>query len=152
MNEWKLHRGSCLEFLHEYVNQIDMVITSPPYDKLRSYGGHDFDFDAVADAITPVLVEGGVMVWVVADATINGSETGTSFKHALGFIERGLNLHDTMIYQKHSTPPFKNAGRYNSVFEYMFVFSRGKPKTHQPDIRQAHRGRRKRRHTHNPAG
>jgi site-specific DNA-methyltransferase (adenine-specific) len=107
---------------------IDLTVTSPPYDNLRSYNGYSFDFEAVAKELYRITKDGGVVVWVVGDATIDGSETGTSFRQALFFKEIGFNLHDTMIYQKHN---FSNpsSNRYHQIFEYMFVFSKGKPKT-----------------------
>ena len=107
---------------------IDLVVTSPPYDDLRTYGGHSWDFVSVADQLKRLLKPGGVIVWVVNDATVGGSETGTSFRQALHFMEIGLRLHDTMIYQK-SGFSFPESSRYHQVFEYMFVFSSGQPKT-----------------------
>lgn len=69
------------------------------------------------------------MVWVVKDRTINGSETGSSFKQALFFMELGFALYDTMIYLKPS-PSVPTESRYYDVFEYMFVFCKGqRPKT-----------------------
>jgi len=108
-------------------NSIDLTVTSPPYDNLRKYNGYTFNFDGIAKELYRVTKQGGVVVWVVGDATIKGSETGTSFKQALYFKEIGFNLHDTMIYQK-STPPLTH-NRYEQNFEYMFIFSKGNPKT-----------------------
>jgi hypothetical protein len=107
---------------------IDMILTSPPYDNLRDYKGYTFDFEGIAKELYRVTKDGGVVVWVVGDATIKGSETGTSFKQALYFKEIGFNLHDTMIYRKSNRPPL-NHPRYEQEFEYMFVFSKGKPKS-----------------------
>lgn len=113
-------------------NCIDLTITSPPYDNLRNYNGElnwNFEvFKEVAKELFRITKPGGVVVWIVGDATINGSETGTSFKQALFFMECGFNLHDTMIYQKDACP-FPETNRYYPSFEYMFVFSKGKPKT-----------------------
>ncbi len=109
---------------------IDLVLTSPPYDGLREYGGHEWDFDGVAMEIVRLLKPGGVCVWVVGDATVDGSETGTSFEQALGFKRKGLRLHDTMIYQKNSPPLTHN--RYEQHFEYMFVLAKGSPATFNP--------------------
>ena len=112
-------------------NSIDLTITSPPYDDLRDYEGYKFDFEAIAKELFRVTKEGGVVVWVVNDQTINGSETGTSFRQALYFMEIGFNLHDTMIYEKTNfSNPSRN--RYHQIFEYMFIFSKGKPKTFNP--------------------
>ena len=108
-------------------NSIDLTVTSPPYDNLRTYNGFTFDFEGITRELYRITKVGGVVVWVVGDATIKGSETGTSFKQALYFKEIGFNLHDTMIYQK-STPPLTH-NRYEQNFEYMFVFSKGKPNT-----------------------
>jgi len=108
---------------------IDLTVTSPPYDNLRTYNGFTWDFEGLAKEIFRVTKVGGVVVWVVADATVNGSETGTSFMQALYFMECGFKLHDTMIYQKNSPayPASASSNRYTQIFEYMFIFSKGKP-------------------------
>lgn len=123
-----LYHGDCVDVLKELDTKVDLVVTSPPYDKLRDYGGTEFNFDGIADALVSVLADGGVIVWVVNDATVKGSESGTSFRQALGFMDRGLNLHDTMIFEKNGMS-WPSPIRYHQVFEYMFVFSKGKPKT-----------------------
>jgi DNA modification methylase len=112
---------------------VDVVVTSPPYDDLRTYGGHSWDFYGVAWQLSRVLKPGGVLVWIVADATKDGSETGTSMEQALHFKRLGLNLHDTMVWHKGG---FSQAGdlsvRYGQSWEYCFVISAGKPKTWNP--------------------
>lgn len=110
-------------------NTVDLTVTSPPYDNVRGYNGFSFDPVSIIDGIYRVTKWGGVVVWVVGDQTVNGSETGTSFKHALAFMERGFKLHDTMIYER-SNPPLTHR-RYEQSFEYMFVFVKGAagPKT-----------------------
>ena len=133
-NKNKIIQGDCLEEMKKMEeNSIDLTVTSPPYDNLRDYNGYDFDFEGIAKELYRVTKQGGVVVWVVGDATIKGSETGTSFKQALFFKECGFNLHDTMIWQKDT---FTAVGalnvRYAPVFEYMFIFSKGKPKTFNP--------------------
>jgi len=110
---------------------IDLTVTSPPYDNLRSYHGFVFDFETIAKQLFRVTKAGGVVVWVVGDATVKGSETGTSFRQALYFMQCGFNLHDTMIYKKINPPPLEST-RYQPAFEYMFVFSKGKPKSFNP--------------------
>ena len=104
---------------------IDLTVTSPPYDNLRMYKGYSFDFDAVAAELFRVTKDGGVVVWVVNDATVKGSETGTSFRQALRFKEIGFLLHDTMVYLKDSCP-YPETTRYYPSFEYMFVLVKGK--------------------------
>jgi len=124
-------------------NSIDMVVTSPPYDTLRSYqdlvddlkqeyNGYSFPFEGIAQQLARVVKKGGIVVWVVGDAVIKGSESGSSFRQALYFMEQGFKLHDTMIYEKNgsSFPARRDGNRYSQIFEYMFVFSNGaKPKT-----------------------
>jgi len=110
---------------------IDLTVTSPPYDKLRIYQGYSFDFARVAQELYRITKKGGVVVWVVGDATIKGSESGTSFRQALHFKEIGFNLHDTMIYRKLNYIPLTH-NRYEQSFEYMFVFSKGRPKSFNP--------------------
>ena len=99
------------------------------YDNLRTYNGFTWDFEGLAEELFRVTKDGGVVVWVVGDATVNGSETGTSFRQALYFMDCGFRLHDTMIYQKNSPayPASKQSNRYTQIFEYMFIFSKGKP-------------------------
>jgi len=104
---------------------IDLTVTSPPYDNLRSYKGYSFDFESVAKELYRVTKDGGVVVWVVNDATVKGSETGTSFKQALYFKEIGFLLHDTMLYEKDSCP-YPETTRYYPSFEYMFILAKGK--------------------------
>ena len=111
-------------------NTIDLTVTSPPYDDLRKYKGFSFDFENVAKELYRITKDGGIVVWVVGDKTEKGSESGTSFKQALYFKEIGFNLHDTMIYMSDKPPLTHN--RYEQKFEYMFVFSKGKPKTFNP--------------------
>lgn len=107
---------------------VDLTVTSPPYDNLRNYTGYIFDFESIARELYRVTKEGGVVVWVIGDATIKGDETGTSFRHALFFKEIGFNLHDTMIYQK-AQACFGSNKCYFQSFEYMFVFSKGVPRS-----------------------
>ena len=130
----KITAGNCVDIMKDLPGEsIDLVVTSPPYDNLREYQGYTFDFEAIALRLSQVIKPGGVIVWVVGDATINGSETGTSFKQALIFMELGLNLHDTMIWDKGSfTATGSLAVRYASVFEYMFIFTKGKLTTFNP--------------------
>tara|TARA_R110000868_G_scaffold411061_1_gene701573 strand:+ start:760 stop:1557 length:798 start_codon:yes stop_codon:yes gene_type:complete len=125
-------------------DSIDLVVTSPPYDNLRTYGGHSWDFEGVAQQLWRVIKPGGVVVWVVADATIDGSETGTSFRQALRFMEIGFRLHDTMIWDKGGFASVGDlAARYAPVTEFMFVLSHGKPSTFVPlkDRKNIHAGK-----------
>ena len=130
----ELIHGDCLVALTKVEeNSIDLTVTSPPYDNLRTYNGNnalwgEHVWKAVIQDIFRVTKQGGVVVWVVGDATIKGSETGTSFKQALWAKECGFNLHDTMIWQKVAIPYDPKCERYWQAFEYMFVWSKGKPK------------------------
>ena len=128
----KIIQGNNVEVIKSFPeNFIDLTLTSPPYDNQRVYNGYSFDFDNLAPELFRITKHGGVLVWIVADQTINGSETGTSFKQALKFIATGFLLHDTMIYAKKNPMPMTHR-RYEQAFEYMFVFSKGKPKTFNP--------------------
>ena len=133
-NTIQLMCGDCLELMKDMQDKsIDLTVTSPPYDNLRTYNGNieqwNFEkFKAIAKELYRVTASGGVVVWVVADATIKGSETGTSFKQALWFMKCGFNLHDTMIWVKDGGGACGSKKCYTQNFEYMFVFSKGKPK------------------------
>lgn len=134
----KLIHGDCLEEMKNIPSEsIDLTVTSPPYDNLRTYGGvidgWSFEkFQGIAKELYRITKDGGVVVWVVGDATIKGSETGTSFKQALYFMECGFNLHDTMIWKKTNPMPKVKTKRFFDCFEYMFVFSKGVPNTFNP--------------------
>ena len=131
----KIYNGNCIELIKQLdAESIDMILTSPPYDSMRDYEGITWNFEVfklIAQELKRVLKPGGVIVWVVGDQTINGSETGTSFRQALYFKELGLNLHDTMIFRKKNYAPLTH-NRYEQEWEYMFCFSKGKPKTFNP--------------------
>ena len=126
----KIYNENCLLTMSKIPdNSIDLVVTSPPYDELRDYKGYSFDFKNIAKELFRVTKDGGVVVWIVGDATINGSETGTSFKQALYFKEIGFNIHDTMIYKKNNFSNPSNT-RYHQIFEFMFILSKKKINTY----------------------
>jgi len=128
----KIYNQDCIETMGNMPDGfVDLTVTSPPYDNLRDYKGYTFDFESIAKELFRVTKDGGVVVWVVGDATINGSETGSSFKQALYFKEIGFNLHDTMIYEKINPMPLKST-RYQQCFEYMFILTKNKIKTFNP--------------------
>ena len=127
MNINTIYNENCLDTMSRMPDGfIDLVVTSPPYDDMRTYDGYSFDFEPIAEALFRVIKEDGVVVWVVGDRNIDGSESGTSFRQALGFMEIGFKLFDTMIYLK-SNPNTGATGErgYHQAFEYMFVFSKG---------------------------
>jgi len=136
----RIYEGNHLSLLPSIDNDsIDLTITSPPYDHLRMYNGYEFNFKPLAKELYRITKEGGVVVWVVGDATINGSETGTSFRQALFFMDLfsmgiGFNLHDTMIYAKGGQGAVGSNLAYLQDFEYMFIFTKGKIQTFHPLI------------------
>lgn len=124
--------GDCIEIMKGLEeNCIDLTVTSPPYDDLRNYNGYTFDCEAIASELFRITKSGGVVVWVVGDKIIKGNKTLTSFKQALTFQKIGFNVHDVMIYKKKNTP-FMRSNAYTNCYEYMFVFSKGAPKTFNP--------------------
>jgi len=128
----KIYNENCLDTMAKMPDCfVDLTVTSPPYDNLRKYKGYSFDFEEIAKELYRITKQGGLVVWIVGDATVKGSETGTSFKQALFFKEIGFNLHDTMIYEK-SGMANPSSNRYHQTFEYMFILSKGKPKTFNP--------------------
>ena len=132
MNINKIYNENCLDTMSRMKeNFIDLTVTSPPYDNLRNYNGYSFDFESIAKELYRVTKKGAIVVWIVGDATIKGSETGTSFRQALYFKDIGFNLNDTMIYRKLNYLPVTSC-RYEPQFEYMFILSKGKIKTFNP--------------------
>lgn len=124
-----IYNENCAEGLKRLEdNCVDLVVTSPPYDNIRDYDGYSFDFETIANELYRVVKQGGIMVWVVGDATTKGSKTLTSFKQALYFKEIGFNVYDVIIYEKAGSAP-PHPKRYFNSFEYMFVLSKGKPAT-----------------------
>lgn len=125
-----IHNENCLETMARMPDGfVDLVLTSPPYDNLRDYNGYSFDFETIAKELFRITKNGGVIVWVVGDATIKGSETGTAMRQALFFKEVGFNLHDTMIWHKPNAFNFGSNNSYRQSWEFMFIFSKGKPNT-----------------------
>ena len=133
MSEHRLLLGDCVQRMKALPDgHVALTVTSPPYDGLRAYNGNNDGWNeevwkAALTELYRVTEEGGVVVWVVGDATVKGSETGTSFKQALWAMACGFRLHDTMIFHKDNPPPVGGSNRYYQAFEYMFVFSKGAP-------------------------
>ena len=125
-----LHCANCVDFMADMrSDSVDMTLTSPPYDDLRTYNGYTFDFESIAKGLFRITKQGGVVVWVVADKTKDGDESGTSFRQALYFKEIGFKLFDTMIYLKKPRGATGSLKTYWGTFEYMFVLSKELPKT-----------------------
>lgn len=130
----RFYLGDCIEVMKEIPDGVvDLTVTSPPYDDLRNYNGYSFDFENIAKELFRITKKGGVIVWIVNDAKLKGSETGTSFRQALHFMGCGFLLNDTMIWNKGG---FSAVGalksQYAPVFEFMFVFSKGRASTFNP--------------------
>ena len=129
----RIYNENCLDTMAKMdEGSIDLVVTSPPYDNLRKYNGFSFDIDGVIGGLHKVVKPGGVVVWVVGDETVDGCESCTSFQQAIKFVQAGFSLHDTMIYQKECPTWNESCKRYRQTFEYMFVFSKGRPGTFNP--------------------
>lgn len=128
-----IHADASSAILEIRDNSIDLVVTSPPYDDLRTYGTKEsFKVAEIIQSLFGVMAPGGVVVWIVGDAVKKKGETGSSFSQALMFMNSGFILHDTMIFEKNtcSFPARASSNRYSQVFEFMFVFSKdGPPKT-----------------------
>lgn len=135
----KLYEENCLITMGRMADGfLDLTVTSPPYDKLRKYKDSEWGecvWKSIIKELYRVTKDGGVVVWIVNDQVINGSESGTSFRQALNFIDNGWRLYDTMIYKKLNPPPNSN-NRYQQCFEYIFVFSKGKPRTTNIKLRK----------------
>ena len=137
------YNENCLDTMAKMPgNFIDLTVTSPPYDGLRTYNGYSFTFEDIAKELFRITKEGGIVIWIVNDSKVNGSKTLTSFKQALYFKEIGFNMHDVMFWEK-STFNAPKPNVYHNVIEYIFVLSKGKPKTFNPifDRKNIHSGR-----------
>ena len=134
----KIYNENCLDTMAKMKdNFIDLTVTSPPYDDLRTYNGYSFDFESIAKELYRVTKEGGLVVWIVNDKTHKGSETGTSFKQALYFKECGFNLHDTMIYFNNNTPYYdprdKKENQIHTILFQIYLPKKGKQKELQKE-------------------
>lgn len=139
----RIYQRDCIEGMRMIPDgSVDLTVTSPPYDNLRNYNGYTFDFENVAQELYRIMKPGGAVIWVVGDETRNFCETMTSFKQALYFVNTcGFKLLDTMIYYKQNyAPAYPSLRRYANQFEYMFVFTKGKPSTFNPVQREKAEG------------
>ena len=128
----KIYHADCLQVMESMSDElVDLTVTSPPYDDLRNYQGYHFEFERIAESLFRVTKNGGLVVWIIGDRIKNGNRTLTSFRQALYFQECGFNVHDIMIYKKKNTP-FMRSNAYTNCYEFMFVFSKGKPNTFNP--------------------
>lgn len=135
----KIYNSECVEFMKQIdENFFDLTVTSPPYDDIRDYKGYRFESEKIAKELFRVTKKGGIVVWIVGDKIKNGDRTLTSFTHALRFQETGFNVHDVMIYKKKNTP-FMRSNAYTNCYEFMFVFSKGKPNTFNPLLTKTRR-------------
>jgi DNA modification methylase len=129
----QIYQENCIETLDRMPEDLlDMTITSPPYDDLRDYNGYHFPVESISALLFKKTKPGGVVIWVVGDRTVNGSESLSSFQHAMVFREAGFRVHDTMIYAKNNPIPSDCGKRYRQAFEYIFCFSKGQPITFNP--------------------
>lgn len=129
----KIYAENCIKTLKRMPdNFLDMTLASPPYDDLRTYNGYQFPFETIAELLFQKTKPGGVVVWVVGDRTVNGSESLSSFEQAITFKKKQFLVHDTMIYAKNNPIPSDCGKRYRQAFEYIFCFSKGQPKTFNP--------------------
>ena len=128
----EIYCDDCVDFMKKVEDDyIDLTVTSPPYDSLRDYNGYSFKCEDIAKELFRITKKGGIVVWVVGDKIVKGNKTLTSFKQALTFQSVGFNVHDVMIYKKKNTP-FMRSNAYTNCYEYMFIFSKGSPKTFNP--------------------
>lgn len=130
MDDVTLYTGECAAVMRDNIpdGSIDLTVTSPPYDNLRTYRGFVFDFEAIAAQLWRVTKPGGVVVWVVDDQKQNGTESGESLRQVLRFMDIGFSLHDKMIYEG-LNGAMAAPDEYLQCFEMMFVLSKGKPQT-----------------------
>ena len=137
-----VYNSDCLDYLKvQPDNSIKFTLTSPPYDDIRNYNGFSFPFEEIAAELWRTTMSGGVVAWNVADATVDGSETGTSMRQALHFMSLGFRLHDTMIYAKNNPMPAgASSKRYHQAWEYVFILSKDAPTTFNPIMVKAKYG------------
>lgn len=127
-----IYQADCVKLMQSIDdNFVDLTVTSPPYDDLRNYKGFSFEFHKIAKELYRITKKGGVVVWVVGDKIKKGNKSLTSFRQALYFQEIGFNVHDVMIYKKKNTP-FMRSNAYTNGYEFMFIFTKGSPKTFNP--------------------
>jgi site-specific DNA-methyltransferase (adenine-specific) len=105
---------------------VPLVVTSPPWGKTRTYGGHVFDFEPVAAELWRVVEPGGVVCWHHQDQIEDGSESLERCRQLLFFREElGFRLHQTLTIVTHKYKP--SSRRYYRIASQVYVLSKGSP-------------------------
>ena len=114
---------------------VDLVVTSPPYDRTRDYNGFSFDLHATGEQIFRILRDGGVAAVVIQDQTKNFGKSLTSFRTVVDWCDNiGFKLFECVIYRKHGTEGAWWTQRFRVDHEYMPIFVKGhRPKYFNKD-------------------
>lgn len=125
----EVYCGDCVKLMKLLPDStIDLVVTSPPYDKIRDYNGSiHFDLHKTGQEIFRVLKSGGIAVMVIQDQTKNFGKSLTSFKTIIDWCDNiGFKLFETIIYRKNGSEGVWWTKRFRVDHEYMPIFLKGK--------------------------
>jgi site-specific DNA-methyltransferase (adenine-specific) len=124
----KIYCMDCLEGMRKLPDDsIDLVVTSPPYDNLRTYKGFSVDLHSTGKEAYRVLKDGGIAVMVIQDQTKAFAKTLTSFRLIIDWCDNiGFRLFETIIYRKYGTEGAWWKARFRVDHEYMPIFLKGK--------------------------
>jgi DNA modification methylase len=108
-------------------NCIDIVVTSPPYDRIRDYNGFECNLHNIGEQLSRVLKDGGIIVMVIQDQTKDFGKSLTTFRTILDWCDNfNLKLFETVIYKKHGAEGAWWTKRFRVDHEYIPVFLKGK--------------------------
>ena len=128
----KLYCGNNIDVLKTIPDDsINMVLTSPPYDSIRTFKGFPVIDRAYRIALGHELMriakEGSVFLLNVQDQTTNRKKSGTSFRWAIEMMDEcGWNLFETCIYARQGSPGGWWNKRFRVDHEYLMLFFKGK--------------------------
>lgn len=149
--------GSILEQIQKIPDEsIQVIVTSPPYYKLRRYSKNESeqeleigqetsvetyisDIKNVFHKLKPKLKKNGLLWLNLGDTYINKAQQGIPWRVALALIQDGWILRSDIIWHKPNAMPSSVKNRPTTDHEYMFMFAKSNNYYYDADaIREPH--------------